>query len=126
MRKGYVCQKDYLIRNLTYFYFKNYPNNTSFIFSIITTIMEDIELYEKSSQMLFCESLKKLAEKFSEKRKDDKLDHSNEIFLILKHFLVGISKLEKSISDEYVINFNNLINTFCNNNFKIIIIFFIS
>ena len=121
MKKGYVCQKDNLIKNLTYFYFKNYPNNTSFIFSIITTIMEDIELYEKSSQMLFCESIGKLAEKFSEKRKDDKLDHLNELFLILKHFLIGISTLEKSISDEYVINFNNLINTFCNNNFKIVI-----
>ncbi len=121
MKKGYVCQKDNLIKNLTYLYFKNYPNNTSFIFSIITTIMDDIELYEKSSQMLFCESIGKLAEKFSEKRKDDKIDHLNELFLILKHFLIGISTLEKSISDEYVINFNNLINTFCNNNFQIVI-----
>ncbi len=121
MKKGYICQKDNLIKNLPYLYYKNYPNNCTFIFSIITKIMEDIELCEKSSQILFSESIGKLAETFSEKIKEDKIDHSNELKQILKHFLIGISTLEKSISDEYVIHFNDVINTFCKNNYKIII-----
>ena len=61
MKKGYVCQKDNVIKNLTYLYFKNYPYNCTFIFSLITTIMEDIELYDKSSQILFSESIGLLA-----------------------------------------------------------------
>ena len=118
MKKGYVCQKDNLIKNLPNLYYKNYPNNTSFIFSIIISIMDDIELYEKSSQKLFSESLGKLGEKFSERKKED---HLNELNKIINHFLIAISTLEKSISDEYVIHFNDLINKFCENNFKIII-----
>ena len=118
MKKGYVCQKDNLIKNLPNLYYKNYPKNTSFIFSIIISIMDDIELYEKSSQKLFSESLGKLGEKFSERKKED---HLNELNKIINHFLIAISTLEKSISDEYVIHFNDLINKFCENNFKIII-----
>ena len=121
MKKGYVCQKDNVIKNLTYLYFKNYPYNCTFIFSLITTIMEDIELYDKSSQILFSESIGLLAQKFSEKRKDDKKEHSNELKIILKHFMVAISTLEKSISDEYVSHFNQIIDIFCSNNFKIIL-----
>ena len=64
MKKGHICQKDNLIKNLPYLYYKNYPNNCTFIFSIITKIMEDIELCEKSSQILFSESIGKLAETF--------------------------------------------------------------
>ena len=112
MKKGYVCQKDNLIKNLPNLYYKNYPNNTSFIFSIIISIMDDIELYEKSSQKLFSESLGKLGEKFSERKKED---HLNELNKIINHFLIAISTLEKSISDEYVIHFNDLINKFCEN-----------
>ena len=119
MKKGYVCQKDNVIKNLTYLYFKNYPYNCTFIFSVITTIMEDIELYDKSSQILFSESIGLLAQKFSETRKENKKDNSNELKIILKHFMVAISTLEKSISDEYVIHFNQIIDTFCMNNFKI-------
>ena len=118
MKKGYVCQKDNVIKNLTYLYFKNYPYNCTFIFSLITTIMEDIELYDKSSQILFSESIGLLAQKFSETRKENKKDNSNELKIILKHFMVAISTLEKSISDEYVIHFNQIIDTFCKNNFK--------
>ena len=33
MKKGYICQKDNLIKNLPYLYYKNYPNNCTFIFS---------------------------------------------------------------------------------------------
>ena len=121
MKKGYVCQKDYIIKNLTYLYFKNYPNNCIFIFSLITKIMEDIEIYDKSSQILFSESLGELAKKFSENNKDFNKDQSKELTIILKHFMIAISTLEKSISDEYVIQFNNLIETFCNNKFKIIL-----
>ena len=121
MKKGYVCQKDYIIKNLTYFYFKNYPNNCIFIFSLIRKIMEDIEIYDNSSQILFSESIGELAKKFSVNNNDYNNDHSKELTIILKHFMIAISTLEKSISDEYVIHFNDLINKFCENNFKIII-----
>ena len=121
MKKGYVCQKDYIIKNLTYFYFKNYPNNCIFIFSLITKIMEDIEIYDRSSQILFSESLEELAKKFSENNKDYNNEHSKELTIILKHFMIAISTLEKSISDEYVNQFNNLIDNFSKNKFKIIL-----
>jgi len=121
MKKGYVCQKDYIIKNLTYFYFKNYPNNCIFIFSLIRKIMEDIEIYDNSSQILFSESIGELAKKFSVNNNDYNNDHSKELTIILKHFMIAISTLEKSISDEYINQFNNLIETFCNNKFTIIL-----
>ena len=57
MKKGYLCQVEKLIKDLTYIYTNNYPDNSSFIFSIITNIMENIELYEKNTQFLFAKSL---------------------------------------------------------------------
>ena len=69
--------------------------------------MEDIEIYDRSSQILFSESLEELAKKFSENNKDYNNEHSKELTIILKHFMIAISTLEKSISDEYVNQFNN-------------------
>ena len=50
MKKGYLCQVEKLIKDLKYIYTNNYPDNSSFIFSIIINIMENIELYEKNTQ----------------------------------------------------------------------------
>ena len=53
MNKRYTCQVEKLIKDLTYIYSNNYPNNTEYIFSVIENIMDNIELYEKNTQLLF-------------------------------------------------------------------------
>ena len=42
IKKGYSCQVEKLIKDLTYIYSNNYPNNSGFIFSIIENIMENL------------------------------------------------------------------------------------
>ena len=119
LKKGYQCQKEKLIINLPYLYFKNYPKNTNLISSTINSIMENIELSEKKTQILYGKALGELGERLSSiisenknnKSFSSKLQEENitQFTVIIKHFLVCISTLEKTVSDEYILNFTNLI-----------------
>jgi len=123
MKKGYLCQVEKLIKDLTYIYTNNYPDNTSFIFSIITNIMENIELYEKNTQFLFAKSLVELGKSFSvksAKNKNKEKDlHEEEMNQIINHFFTCIIKLEKTVSDEHCKYLNELVETLVNNNYRI-------
>ena len=126
MKKRYTCQVEKLIKDLTYIYSNNYPNNTGYIFSIIENIMDNIELYEKNTQLLFAKSLVELGEYFSEgskhlkhnknKSKKDIDLHEEEMTKILNHFFTCILKLEKTVSDEHCKHLNKLIDSLVNNN----------
>ena len=128
MKKRYTCQVEKLIKDLTYIYSNNYPNNTEYIFSIIENIMDNIELYEKNTQLLFAKSLVELGEYFSEnsknlknnkiKKKDIDL-HEEEMTKIINHFFTCILKLEKTVSDEHCKYLNQLIDLLVNNNYRI-------
>ena len=129
MKKRYTCQVEKLIKDLTYIYSNNYPNNTGYIFSIIENIMDNIELYEKNTQLLFAKSLVELGEYFSEgskhlkhnknKSKKDIDLHEEEMTKILNHFFTCILKLEKTVSDEHCKHLNKLIDSLVNNNYRI-------
>ena len=125
MKKGYLCQVEKLIKDLKYIYTNNYPDNSSFIFSIITNIMENIELYEKNTQFLFAKSLVELGKSFSvkstkSKNKEKEKDlHEEEINQIINHFFTCILKLEKTVSDEHCKYLNELVETLVNNNYRI-------
>jgi len=123
MKKGYLCQVEKLIKDLTYIYTNNYPDNSSFIFSIITNIMENIELYEKNTQFLFAKSLVELGKSFSvkstkNKNKENDL-HVDEMNQIINHFFTCIIKLEKTVSDEHCKYLNELVEELVNNNYRI-------
>jgi hypothetical protein len=123
MKKGYLCQVEKLIKDLKYIYTNNYPDNSSFIFSIITNIMENIELYEKNTQFLFAKSLVELGKSFSvksTKNKNKEKDlHEEEMNQIINHFFTCILKLEKTVSDEHCKYLNELVETLVNNNYRI-------
>ena len=123
MKKGYLCQVEKLIKDLTYIYTNNYPDNSSFIFSIITNIMENIELYEKNTQFLFAKSLVELGKSFSvksTKNKNKEKDlHEEEMNQIINHFFTCILKLEKTVSDEHCKYLNELVEALVNNNYRI-------
>ena len=125
IKKGYSCQVEKLIRDLTYIYSHNYPNNSSFIFSIIENIMENIELYEKNIQLLFAKSLIDLGKYFSQKVNDKnknnkKIDlHEEEMTRIINHFFSCILKLEKTVSDEHCQYLNQLIDSLVNSHYRI-------
>ena len=72
--------------------------------------MENIELVDKKSQILLSESLCNLAKNLS---KDENFEKNIvEIKKILMHFFIAISTLEKAVSDEYILNLNEIINEF--------------
>ena len=72
--------------------------------------MENIELVDKKSQILLSESLCNLAKNLS---KDENFEKNIvEIKKILIHFFIAISTLEKAVSDEYILNLNEIINEF--------------
>ena len=128
MKKRYTCQVEKLIKDLTYIYSNNYPNNTGFIFSIIENIMENIELYEKNTQLLFAKSLVELGKYFSEsnrniknnnKNKKDIDLHQEEMTTIINHFFTCILKLEKSVSDEHCKYLNQLVDSLVDNHYRI-------
>ena len=129
MKKRYTCQVEKLIKDLTYIYSNNYPNNIEYFFSIIENIMDNIELYEKNTQLLFAKSLVELGEYFSENSKNlknnknkNKKDidlHEEEMTKILNHFFTCILKLEKTVSDEHCKYLNQLIDSLVNNNYRI-------
>ena len=123
MKKGYLCQIEKLIKDLKYIYTNNYPDNSSFIFSIITNIMENIELYEKNTQFLFAKSLVELGKSFSvksskNKNKENDL-HEEEMNQIINHFFTCIIKLEKTVSDEHCKYLNELVEALVKNNYRI-------
>ena len=126
MKKGYLCQVEKLIKDLVYIYSNNYPNNSNFIFSIITNIMDNIELYEKNTQFLFAKSLVELGKYFSKNCSHNKNDKSKDIDLheeemgqIINHFFSCILKLEKTVSDEHCKYLNELIDSLENNHYRI-------
>ena len=126
MKKRYTCQVEKLIKDLTYIYSNNYPNNTGFIFSIIENIMENIELYEKNTQLLFAKSLVELGKYFSQnnvknnnKNKKDIDLHEEEMAKIINHFFTCILKLEKSVSDEHCKYLNQLVDSLVDNHYRI-------
>ena len=107
-----------------YIYSKNYPTNSGFIFSIIENIMENIELYEKNTQLLFAKSLIELGEYFSQNNNKSKnkkeIDlHEEEMTIILNHFFSCILKLEKTVSDEHCKCLNQLIDSLVENHYRI-------
>ena len=107
-----------------YIYSKNYPTNSGFIFSIIENIMENIELYEKNTQLLFAKSLIELGEYFSQNNNKSKnkkeIDlHEEEMTIILNHFFSCILKLEKTVSDEHCKCLNKLIDSLVENHYRI-------
>lgn len=106
------------MKNLHNIYFFNYPKNVQLISSTITNIMENIELYEKNYQILFSNSLSKLAILL---RKENTEKSNNEILKIIRHFITSISCLEKSVSDEYVKSFNEIVDDFTENKFTIVL-----
>ena len=125
IKKGYSCQVEKLIRDLTYIYSKNYPNNSGFVFSIIENIMENIELYEKNTQLLFAKSLIELGKYFSQKTNDKNKNkkeidlHEEEMTKIINHFFSCILKLEKTVSDEHCQCLNKLIDSLVNSHYRI-------
>ena len=131
MNKRYTCQVEKLIKDLTYIYSNNYPNNTEYIFSVIENIMDNIELYEKNTQLLFAKSLVELGNYFSGngqhgkninkiKKKDKDIDlHEDEMTKIINHFFTCILKLEKTVSDEHCKYLNQLIDSLVKNNYRI-------
>ena len=87
--------------------------------------MENIELYEKNTQLLFAKSLVELGIFFSNnnhsKNKNKKeIDlHEEEMTKILNHFFSCILKLEKTVSDEHCQYLNQLIDSLVNNHYRI-------
>lgn len=110
LKKGYQCQKENLIKNFPYLYYKDYPSNKALIFSSISSLMENIELVDKKCQILLSESLCNLVKNLSKNENMSK--NLVEIKKILMHFFIAISTLEKAVSDEYIINLNEIIKEF--------------
>ena len=87
--------------------------------------MENIELYEKNTQLLFAKSLVELGKFFSNnnnsknKNKKDIDLHEEEMTKILNHFFSCILKLEKTVSDEHCQYLNQLIDSLVNNHYRI-------
>ena len=86
--------------------------------------MENIELYEKNTQLLFAKSLIELGAYFSQNNNKNKnkknIDlHEEEMTKILNHFFSCILKLEKTVSDEHCKCLNQLIDSLVNNNYRI-------
>ena len=65
IRKNYLYQLEKLIMDIPYFYLKDFPDYTTFMQSIVMNIMDNIELKEKSTQVLFPQYLCKLCIEFS-------------------------------------------------------------
>ena len=87
--------------------------------------MENIELYEKNTQLLFAKSLIELGKYFSQNcnsknknRKDIDL-HEEEMTKIINHFFSCILKLEKTVSDEHCQYLNQLIDSLVDNHYRI-------
>lgn len=80
--------------------------------------MENIELLDKETQLLIAESLSQIAIELR-KTNDNNNTNVNEIKNIFMHFFTAISTLEKTVSDEYIMNLNNVINDYAVNNFRI-------
>ena len=87
--------------------------------------MENIELYEKNTQLLFAKSLIELGKYFSincnckNKNKKDLDLHEEEMTKIINHFFSCILKLEKTVSDEHCQCLNQLIDSLVNNHYRI-------
>ena len=87
--------------------------------------MENIELYEKNTQLLFAKSLVELGKYFSQncnsknKNKKDIDLHEEEMTKIINHFFSCILKLEKTVSDEHCQYLNQLIDSLVDNHYRI-------
>ena len=87
--------------------------------------MENIELYEKNTQLLFAKSLIELGKYFSQncnsknKNKKDIDLHEEEMTKIINHFFSCILKLEKTVSDEHCQYLNQLIDSLVDNHYRI-------
>lgn len=116
LKKGYTCQKENLIKNLSEIYSKNVSPQT--IFSIIISITENIELWEKSIQLVFPKSLASIAINLPFNSNINDTIKSNQLKVIMQSFIKAITTLEKAISDEYICQFARIVEAYEGRDYK--------